>query len=982
MQTLQRVWDGVVEDDTFNALVVRAGLTWWQANVLRAYAQYLRQAGLTFTPEHIAATLVDYPDHARALVQLFEAKFHPDLSGAESAQTTSDAEAAIARSMQTLASYDQDVILGALRNCIDATLRTNAYREDDGQRRTAVAFKLRSAEVDTLPHPRPWSEIWVHSPRMEGIHLRFGAVSRGGLRWSDRLEDFRTEVLGLVKAQQVKNAVIVPLGAKGGFVVKPVHGRTDPPTAGLDAYRTFVASLLDVTDNVIRTHDAKGGQTEEVVRPPRTRCYDDADPYLVVAADKGTATFSDEANSVSRRYGFWLDDAFASGGSAGFDHKAMGITARGAWESVRAHFHALGVDVSHDSFTAIGIGDMSGDVFGNGMLLSRSLRLVAAFDHRNIFLDPHPDAARSFEERKRLFATPGSSWADYDPALISPGGGVYPRSGRSVPISPQVAQALGIDPAKNSVSPAEMIRHILRAPADLLWNGGVGTFVKSSQEPDCDAGDWANDDVRVDACELRVRVVGEGGNLGLTPRARIEFALHGGKVNSDALDNSAGVDTSDHEVNLKILLDLAIGRGQFDPALRTGLLASCEEGVARRVLRHTRDQNTLVAVETSLSPSMAPVHERFLGELETSFGLDRTVECLPATAELTRRQSAGGGLTAPENAVLCAYSKLWLRASLLASTLPLESWVEGRLRTYFPSAAAQACMTVVPDHPLRREIVSTVLANEIVNQAGATFTFRATQETGASAERVVRAYVAAWTTFGLDALIRDLEAAGLPAGANLRARLEVRRFIDRTTRWFLTFGEPDADPLAEAGTYGGIIAAIAPQLPGLLRDRDASNLTQDVAELLHEGIPADLANRLALLLHEFQLLDVAKVALHSRLDADDVADVRFALSERLRLDDLLIAIGELPHGTRWDAIARGGLRHDLYSAASAITAQIVATCNGADVAARRSGWNDALSLAEKGFDTTIDQILAPGERSFAALFSAVRTLQTLRLRTV
>ncbi|GAA2591607.1 hypothetical protein GCM10010399_22700 [Dactylosporangium fulvum] len=980
MAALQRAWDGVIEDDTFNALVVHAGLTWWQSNVLRAYAKYLRQAGLTFTPEHIAATLVEHPTHPRALADLFEARFDPDLSEDESTVAVAKAEATIEAGLQELVSYDQDVIVAALHNCIRATLRTNAYREENGVRRSALAFKLCSAEVSTLPKPRPWSEIWVHSTRMEGVHLRFGAVARGGLRWSDRLEDFRTEVLGLVKAQQVKNSVIVPLGAKGGFVVKSTGG-AELRSAGVESYRTFIAGLLDLTDNVVRSHDAAGNQTEEVVAPPRTRCYDDPDPYLVVAADKGTATFSDEANAVSARYGFWLGDAFASGGSIGFDHKAMGITARGAWESVKSHFRELDVDVAEDQFIVVGVGDMSGDVFGNGMLLSRAIKLVAAFDHRSIFIDPRPEAGRSYTERQRLFDTPGSSWGDYNADLISRGGGVFPRSGRSVPVSAEAAAALGIDPAVTSVSPAEMVQHILRAPVDLLWNGGVGTFVKASSETAADVGDRSNDGIRVDAKDLRVRVIAEGGNLGLTQKARIEFAEAGGLVNTDALDNSAGVDTSDHEVNLKILLDLAIGRGELDGALRTTLLNTSEDDVARRVLRHNQSQNTLVKVESSMSPTLTEVQDRFLGELESAIGLDRSLECLPDKSELEQRRAQGTGLSAPEIAVVCAYSKLWLRAGLLNSQLPSEDWVEGRLRDYFPSAVAKACADSIPVHPLRREIVATVLANEVVDRAGATFAFRATEETGASAAQVVRAFVASWSAFGLDTLMQDIEAAGLPAGAGRRARMEVRRLIDRATRWFLTFGAPDADPLADYRQFADTVSAIAPRLPELLRARDASNLQADVAELCSEGLPVELAQRLGQLLHAFQLLDVAKVSAETGRSAWEVADVRFALSERLRLDDLLIAIGELPHGTRWDAMARAGLRHDLYAAAAAIT---VAVVEGAETASgttdRLTAWESALAEAAPGVDWTIAEVLAPGRRTLAALSTAVRLLQALRLR--
>jgi glutamate dehydrogenase len=551
-----------------------------------------------------------------------------------------------------------------------------------------------------------------------------------------------------------------------------------------------------------------------------------------------------------------------------------------------------------------------------------------------------------------------------------------------VPVTPEVAQVLGIEPVDSGVSPAEMVRNILRAPVDLLWNGGVGTFVKSSQESDAVVGDPSNDDIRVGARDLRVRVIGEGGNLGLTQRARIEFAVGGGKVNSDALDNSAGVDTSDHEVNLKILLDLAIGRCEFDPAVRTQLLAASRDEVARRVLRHNQDQNTVVAVETSMSASLSVVHERFLCELESSIGLDRAMECLPDRAELELRRSSGRGLSAPENAVLCAYSKLWLRTGIMASTLPTQAWVEDRLRGYFPSQAAATCAASIPHHPLRREIVSTVLANEVVGRAGATFAFRAAEETGASIPQVVRAFIAAWTTFGLDTLLSDVEGAGLRAAAGLRARVEVRRLIDRATRWFLRFGQLEADPLAASARYTDVIAGLAPRLPELLQARDASNLQADVAELCAEGLPVDLAHRLGQLLHAFQLLDVAKVSQETDHDAWEVAGVRFSLSERLRLDDLLIAIAELPRGTRWDAMARAGLRQDLYAAAAAITRQVVTSTGDHHDAIRRPTHNAAPAQARQKIDLTIDEVLAPGRRSLAALSSAVRMIQDLHVQAL
>ena len=610
VDALGRLWREELERDGFNALVVGAGMTWWQANVLRAYAKYLRQTGATYSQGYIEETLAENPRIARALVELFEARFDPSRAGEPTTAITEDIDARLA----DVASLDHDRILRALLTLVSATVRTNAYRTDtigavgeapdsgvEANRRVNLAFKLDPRLIPDLPQPRPRHEVWVYSPRVEGVHLRFGAVARGGLRWSDRREDFRTEVLGLVKAQMVKNAVIVPVGAKGGFVAKaapdPSADRDAWLAEGISAYRTFISALLDITDNL----QLEGGE-QKIVPPPQVRRYDGDDTYLVVAADKGTATFSDIANGIAVDYGFWLGDAFASGGSAGYDHKAMGITARGAWESVKYHFRELGINTQEQDFTVVGVGDMSGDVFGNGMLLSEHIRLVAAFDHRHIFIDPDPDAATSYAERRRLFDLPRSSWADYDPTLISEGGGVYPRTVKSIPITEQARIALGLPDGTVKLTPNELMHAILLAPVDLLWNGGIGTYVKATDEPQAAAGDKANDAIRVDGAQLRCRVVGEGGNLGLTQLGRVEFALNGGRINTDAIDNSAGVDTSDHEVNIKILLDRAVATGELSPGQRNEMLAAATDEVAHLVLRDNYLQNVMLGMARSTRP--------------------------------------------------------------------------------------------------------------------------------------------------------------------------------------------------------------------------------------------------------------------------------------------------------------------------------------------------------------------------------------------
>ncbi|HEY3238173.1 MAG TPA: NAD-glutamate dehydrogenase, partial [Acidimicrobiia bacterium] len=678
------VWRGEAENDRFNRLVLRAGLTWREVAVLRAYARYQRQAGSTFSQSYVANALAANPHVARLLVELFHARFDPDrhLDPADEASVlTKRLEAAI----DAVASLDQDRILRSFLALVQATLRTNWFCG-----RQHVALKLDPTAIPDLPLPRPRFEIFVCSPRVEGVHLRGGRVARGGIRWSDRPEDFRTEILGLMKAQMVKNAVIVPVGAKGGFVVKR------PGDDVAECYRIFVSGLLDVTDNIV---------DGEVVTPVRVVAHDGDDPYLVVAADKGTATFSDLANSIAAEHGFWLGDAFASGGSSGYDHKKMGITARGAWESVKRHFRELGVDLETTPVTAVGIGDMSGDVFGNGMLLSEQLRLVAAFDHRHVFLDPDPDPAAAYAERERLFRLPRSTWADYNSDLISEGGGVFPRAAKSIPLSPQVRQALAVD--DESLTPHEVVRAILRAPVDLLWNGGIGTYVKAAAETHADAGDKANDAVRVDAAQLRARVVAEGGNLGFTQRGRVEYALAGGRIHTDAIDNSAGVDCSDHEVNIKVLLDTVVADGELTGKQRDRLLAGMEADVAAMVLRDNYDQTAALANALAQSGSMVDVHARYLRRLEAEGKLDRALEFLPSDEVLAQRRSNGAGMVAPEFAVLLAYTKIDVAAQLLASDVPEDPWLGGELTAYFPPQLAdQRFADALRRHPLRREIVA------------------------------------------------------------------------------------------------------------------------------------------------------------------------------------------------------------------------------------------------------------------------------------
>ena len=730
---LEGLLAGTIEPDGFNRLILLAGLTASQVNILRCYAKYAHQTDFTFSQGYVEGSLARLPQLARLIVDLFEARFDPETDDMQRAVLVEATKSAVRAALDAVPSLDDDRIGRTFLALVEATVRTSAY-----QGNPTLAFKFEPSMVPELPDPRPAHEIFVCSSRVEGVHLRGGAIARGGLRWSDRPEDYRTEVLGLVKAQMVKNAVIVPVGAKGGFVVKrpkptPAENRDEV----VECYRMFVRGLLDLTDNVV---------DGEIVHPDRTVRYDGDDPYLVVAADKGTATFSDTANEVAAEYGFWLGDAFASGGSAGYDHKAMGITARGAWESVRRHASVLGKDADTDELTAVGIGDMSGDVFGNGMLRSEYLKLIAAFDHRHIFLDPDPDPARSFQERLRLFETPRSSWAEYDTALIAEGGGVFARTAKSIDITPQVQAALGI--ADERLTPSELIRAVLRAPVDLLWNGGVGTYIKASTETDAQVGDRANDAVRVDAADLRCRMVAEGGNLGVTQLGRVEYALAGGLIYTDAIDNSAGVDCSDHEVNIKILLGAVVADGEMTLKQRNQLLEEMTDEVGELVLDNNRAQTLALLIARTQGLPMVNVHARYIDLLEREGWLDRELEFLPTDKQIAERQSNGSGLRTPEFAVMIAYTKNANIAEILQTDLPDASLMQADVVRYFPTPLREKYREYIGGHRLRREIAATSLTNQMVNLSGISYDHRMTEDTGASVADVSRAWVVAREVLG------------------------------------------------------------------------------------------------------------------------------------------------------------------------------------------------------------------------------------------
>ncbi len=970
--TFAKAWSGAVENDGFNRLVLRSRITWREVSILRAYARYLRQTEITFSQTYIEESLANNPSIARLLVELFEARFDPSRQG-EAEEQTEHLTSEIETALDEVASLDEDRILRSLLNVTLATLRTNYYQTGpDGAPKPYLSFKFDSARIPELPLPRPMFEIFVYSPRTEGVHLRGGKVARGGIRWSDRREDFRTEVLGLMKAQVVKNAVIVPVGAKGGFVVKrsPTNGgREALMQEVVSCYKTLIHGMLDLTDNIV-----EGG----IVPPPDVVRYDEDDPYLVVAADKGTATFSDIANGISAEYGFWLGDAFASGGSAGYDHKRMGITARGAWESVKRHFHVLGLNTQEQDFTVVGIGDMSGDVFGNGMLLSRHIKLVGAFNHLHVFLDPDPDPETSFEERERLFKLPRSSWSDYDEALISQGGGVFPRTAKSIPLSLEVKELLDVE--DDALPPNEVIRALLKARADLLWNGGIGTYVKASVETNAEVGDKASDALRVDANELRCRVVGEGGNLGFTQRGRVEYALNGGRINTDAIDNSAGVDTSDHEVNIKILLDKVVADGDMTGKQRNELLAQMTEEVAQLVLRDNYLQNLALDNAVVQGASMVDVHARYIRSLESAGRLDRRLEFLPDEETLSERKAAGRGLTAPEFAVLLAYTKIALYGALISSDVPEDPYLSAELARYFPTPLRERFEDRMQEHRLRRELVATQVTNSMVNRAGTTFAYRMGEETGTEAPEIARAYAAAREVFDMRSLWTEIEALDneVPARTQTEMLLVGRRLVERATRWLLRNRRPPLDVAATVSYFSEGAAELAERLPQLMLDSDRESLDETTVSLVEEGVPHELARRVAGLNSLFSTLDVVEVAAATDQPLETVAAVHFTLGDRLMLHRLRDRIDALPRQDRWQTLARAALRDDLYGQQAGLTAGVLRDTDGdLDASARIEEWMERNKVAAERFVQVLRDIGASGNFDLSTLSVALRELRNL-----
>jgi glutamate dehydrogenase len=973
------LWRGDIESDGFNALVLHAGLTWRQAMVLRAYAKYLRQTGVTFSQSYIEQVLLANAPITRLLVRLFESRLDPALADGQDERSAGIIEE-IVGTLDEVASLDQDRILRAYLALIRATLRTNFYvGRAAGGHKPYLALKFDPQRILDLPQPRPKYEIFVYSPRIEGVHLRFGSVARGGLRWSDRQEDFRTEILGLVKAQAVKNTVIVPAGAKGGFVCKRLPGSGDRGAflaEGIACYKQFISGLLDITDNLV---DGKVVPAPEVIR------HDGDDTYLVVAADKGTATFSDIANEVAASYGFWLGDAFASGGSVGYDHKAMGITARGAWESVKYHFRFLGLDVDSQEFTVVGIGDMSGDVFGNGMLLSEHIKLIAAFDHRHVFIDPAPDPARSFEERKRLFELPRSSWADYDTSLISAGGGVFPRTAKSIRLTPQIREVLGIAGDVAAMTPYELIHAALCAPVDLLWNGGIGTYVKATAENNADVGDKANDAVRADAGDLRCRVVGEGGNLGLTQLGRIEFARGGGLVNTDFIDNSAGVDTSDHEVNIKILLDQVVRDGELTGKQRNQLMYDMTGEVAELVLHDNYGQNVVLAASRKQAANMMHVHARYLRKMERDGKLDRRLEFLPDDKALAERRQAGAGgaglgLFGPEFATLLAYAKLTLDDELVSSDLPDDPYLASWLVDYFPSPLRERFQGYMDRHPLRREIIATRVVNDLINNSGTTFMFRLNEETGASPQDIARAYLVAREVFDMPRFWRSVEGLSqqVDASTQLAMRLEARKLTERGARWLLRNRRPPFDIRATIEFFAEGAVALAPSLPKLLVGRDLAAYEERRDGFAEQGVPEELAEHVAMMVPAYSTFDLVEIAHMTGRPVEETAEVYFDLADRLQLARLRERIIALPRPDRWKSMARSALRDDLYTAHAALTRDVLETSEpGAGPEERLAAWTDKNAAAVQRASQTLSEIWESDSFDLATLSVALGAIRTL-----
>ncbi len=971
----RHIWNGEMENDPFNRLILRAGLEWRQVVVFRAYCKYLRQTGIVFSQRYMAECLARNPQLVTSMFELFDAYLNPAQQEREDlVDHQNRLLRRLTRGLEKVKSLDEDRILGRFLNLVRSTLRTNFFQlDDEGKVKSYVSFKFDGHQVRDLPEPRPLFEIFVYSTRMEAVHLRSGKVARGGIRWSDRREDFRTEILGLVKSQIVKNAVIVPVGAKGGFVVKkpPAAGDREALLAeGIACYKTMIRGMLDITDN----------QQGEIILPPAdTVRRDGDDPYLVVAADKGTATFSDIANQVARDYGFWLDDAFASGGSVGYDHKKMGITARGAWESVKRHFREMGRNTQSEPFTVVGVGDMSGDVFGNGMLLSKHIELVGAFNHLHIFVDPKPDAATSFAERRRLFEMPRSAWSDYDNSLLSEGGGVYDRQAKELEISPQVKERFALP--SSTVTPAELIRGMLNAPVDLLWFGGIGTYIKAGHETHSSVGDWNNDDIRVDASELTCSVIGEGANLGVTQAGRIEFALRGGRINTDFIDNSGGVDCSDHEVNIKIAFSDAIARQQLTLEERDILLAKMTDEVAQLVLQDNYMQTHAITLSSFQKTALIDDQARLMRQLERAHLLDRKLEGLPDDATLMERRDRMQGLTRPELAVLLAYSKIMVYNELLDSPLPDDELLIEDLTRYFPEPMQSRFRESLVSHRLRREIIATHVTNSIINRVGPTFISRLSEETGATVSAISRAYAAVRELFDLRSLWEEIEAldGNTPAELQIRLYLESVEMIERATRWFLRHGGRPLDISASVSRYEQGIVTVTAQIEHLLASKAKQRVRGRRKRLVDRGLPRPLASRMANLALMPSACDVARCALEADEPVEDVGRVFFLLGEHLGIDRLRRAAAEVGKLGSWQQAAVNVTISDFFTHQAQLARQVVSHAGEGKDRARQAfnAWRRRHSVEVERIESMIHEFESAPRIELAMLTIAERQLRQL-----
>ncbi|MAL98533.1 MAG: NAD-glutamate dehydrogenase [Alteromonadaceae bacterium] len=927
-ELFERVWYGEAENDIFNRLALAAYFDWRQIAMFRSFARYMQQIRISNSQQFIASTLVSHTELAEKLMEFFHCRFNPERfqSGNQCEAAQQKLELEFNEGLDQVANLSEDRVLRLFLSLMKATLRTNYYQPDEqGQPKTYISFKIKPGDVPDMPLPVLMYEIFVYSPRVEGVHMRGGKVARGGLRWSDRYEDYRTEILGLVKAQQVKNAVIVPVGAKGGFVAKQLPetgGREAFQNEGIEAYKMFIRGLLDITDNFL---------DNQVVPPRDVLRHDDDDYYLVVAADKGTATFSDTANALSAEYGFWLGDAFASGGSNGYDHKKMGITARGAWVSVERHFREFGINTRTTPFTVVGVGDMAGDVFGNGMLLSPHIELVAAFNHMHIFVDPNPDAAATFAERERMFALARSSWEDFNSELISAGGGVFSRADKSIPISAEMKKRFDIK--SDTLPPNMLISHILRAQVDLLWLGGIGTYVKGSSETHSDVGDKANDALRVNGQDLRCKVIGEGANLGVTQLGRIEFNLNGGRSNTDFIDNSGGVDCSDHEVNMKILFNRLVDNGDLTEKQRNKMLVDMTEDVASLVLKNNYRQTQAISIASASVVARLEEYRRLIGSLESRDKLNRELEFLPSDEVIAERQQYGQGLTRPELSVLISYVKADLKSVLDESELPDNPVLLGELASAFPEPLVKRFPKALGNHQLRRQIVATQVANDMVNHMGINFVDRLQQSTGASQAAIATAYIIAREIYRMSYWWEQIEALDYEVPATLQVSMmgDLMRLIRRSTRWLLRNRRNELTIREQIERFSGSLGEFVEKLPEFVGESASVRLDERARELVEQGVPETLARTVAGSNHLYVALGIIEAQENAGVEMAQVANLYFAVGERLHLDWFGQAITALTPTSHWQALARESFREDLDWQQRALTVGVLAFAKSANI---------------------------------------------------